>query len=310
MLFIYTRKPNNFFSKEFLKLILRSLFRKSRGPQAVNRSLITGLNELDYDYRLNFCSPQLDGTATFFVNTSIGALRWAICLKNKKKIKRVIAGPNLVVMPDNFSHLVLSPEIDIILVPSDWVKELWLSNAPELSGRVFVWAAGVDDFGLNETQGGERKPLLYIKNIPDEVIIGVESILREENIDYDIIRYGEFIRQEYLDKLDRTNFMIYLQNSESQGISLLEAWGKGVPTLVWSCGYFEYDSKKFYAKNIAAPYLNDESGRFFATPNELKDLLKLIKSGGIKFYPREYYINNFTNKICAEKFLKIIQNWE
>ena len=258
---IYTKKPNNYFSKEFLKEIGRFLFKKARGPQAVNDSLIRGLDELGVDYRINNKKPKLDGSEEFFVNSSLDALSWAIDLKQKGKIKKLIAGPNLVVMPSDFNKIILSKEIDFVILPSEWVGRLWAKSVFEAMEKIRIWAAGTVDDGVKNIK--KNKVLLYKKNISDEIYLLVKKVLEGLKIDYDEIFYGHFSREDYFKKLDESIFLIYLQESESQGLSLLEAWMKNVPTFVYNRNHFKKDGVEINGSDIAAPYLNESCGAFF-----------------------------------------------
>ncbi len=302
---IYTKKPHNYFSKEFVKEIGRFIFRKSRGPQAVIDSLVRGLSELDGDFSLNNKKPKLDGTETFFVNSSIDALRWGIKLKRDEKIKKLIAGPNLVILPGDSNGIINSPEIDKILVPSDWVRRSWLASNFLYIDKVIIWPSGVFDFGVSNNK--KDKILLYTKNIPDDIYLMVKNILSSLNVAYEEIIYGKFLREDYFKKLDKSYCLIYLQESESQGLGLLEAWMKNVPTFVYNYGKWQRDGIVVKGDDVSAPYLNSLSGSLFRDENDLKNLLLDVVENNKKYRPREYYLNNFTDKICAQKFLDIIK---
>lgn len=304
MFYIYIKKPYNYFSREFFKEIARFIFRKNRGPQAVNKSLIRGLKELGVIFFLNKNNPKLNGTETFFVNSSLDALRWAIKLKKEGKIKKLIAGPNLVVTPDDFDGIILSSEIDYILVPSEWVKKVWLSFNKDIKDKLFIWPSGVEDLGFNNKQ--KTGPLLYIKNAPKNLIREVILFLEGVYNNFEIIYYGKYLRADYLQKLEKASCVIYLQESESQGISLLEAWMKDVPTFAWTKGVYEIKGKSISGNDVSAPYLNNESGLFFSSLEELKKIMLDFDKNKLTFSPRKYYLENFTDSICAKKLLDIV----
>lgn len=302
---IYTKKPNNYFSKEFLKETGRFLFKKSRGPQAVNDGLVRGLKELNEVFFINQKNPKLDGTETFFINSSICALKWSIKLKKEGKIKKLIAGPNLVFLPSDYENIISSSQIDKIILPSDWVKRVWVENGFNESEKTFIWPSGVADEGVSNHLK-EKKVLLYKKYIPNDIYLMVKKTLTSLNIDYEEIFYGKFFREDYFKKLDTSSCLIYLQESETQGLSLLEAWMKNIPTFVYNYGKWQRDGVVYYGDDISSPYLNLSCGSFFKSEEDLKRLLIDIKNGNDKYNPREYYLNNFTDKICTEKFLEIV----
>src|ERR1700722_2640793 len=105
MLYLYTE--NLFALNKIKDFIKKLLHRQNRGPQAVFVSLAEGLRELGKD---------------FFVNQKIAApieiacvlsgaktLKWAVSQKQKGNIKKIIAGPNIVVFPEDEDGVLLSP---------------------------------------------------------------------------------------------------------------------------------------------------------------------------------------------------------
>lgn len=297
---IITKKPNNYFSQEYLKSLGRMLFKKNRGPQAVISSLLRGLEELHQPVKINSTIANYD---IVYVNESMAALQWATELKRKGKIGKLIAGPNLVVAPDEFNSLVCSSEIDKYLLPSEWVKNWWLSLNPELATRLEVWAAGVKEVSIsNKTKDSV---LVYKKNINTEIFQAVINKLREKGIKYIVVNYGQFRREDYFSLLDNCYALIYLQESESQGIALVEAWAKNVPTFVLDNKIYKYKNYSWIDEKIAAPYLTAACGAFFKDVNGLSELLDSLSMSN-NYEPRNYYLSNFTDRICAEKFIQII----
>lgn len=305
MLVIITKSPtNNLFSLEYYKVILRSIFAKSRGPQAVLQSLTKGLNELNYIFKLNPARRDIKKADTVIVNSSIDALSWAIAAKSSGEIKKLIAGPNLVVSPLDEDSILCNQSIDLIIVPSQWVKDFYISLAPEIADKIFVWPAGVDvpDFGLAE----RVEILLYVKNTADDLLSFIEKQLKNQGFLYKKLVYGNFKKDEYFKALNRSQAMIYISNSESQGLALFEAWARNVPTMAWSRGYFEYGKFNWKNKNISAPYMTDQTGEIFTGAGDFNNVLyKFLRK--IKIYaPRDFVLNDFTNIRCAEKLLRII----
>lgn len=96
-----------------------------------------------------------------------------------------------------------------------------------------------------------------------------------------------------------------MQESESQGIALVEAWAKNVPTFVLDNKIYKYKNYSWIDEKIAAPYLTAACGAFFKDVNGLSELLDSLSMSN-NYEPRNYYLSNFTDRICAEKFIQII----
>ena len=108
--------------------------------------------------------------------------------------------------------------------------------------------------------------------------------------------------------MEETKFLIYLQESESQGMALQEAWAHNVPTLVWnSITTSPLTGSKTYEK-VAAPYLTDESGEFFKDFEEFKNKLQKFIEKLNYFRPAEYCKNNLSIEKSAEIYVNIIEN--
>ena len=124
----------------------------------------------------------------------------------------MLAGPNISVLPSFDSNILAAKEIDICLVPSQWVKEAYEKDCPELIGRIKIWAAGID-----ETYWFPVKPhtirnraLIYLKN-ENAPIKDVKKLLDTMHIPYDILRYGKYTKQQYRELLSLSRLAIFFK---------------------------------------------------------------------------------------------------
>jgi hypothetical protein len=302
-LIIITKSPDsNFFSLENYKKVLKFILNKQRGPSSVTASLIRGLKEINFDFKLNPTINQIQENDTLFINESVEALSW--CLNSKKNYK-IIAGPNLVVMPNDYNSIICNEKIDIILEPSKWVKNLITSIKPELSPKIKIWAAGVS---IPQNNKKEKKYyLIYFKKTDDKKLIKkIKNEFKKNKINYKIIIYGKFNQQKYFKKLEESFGLIYIAKTESQCLALQEAWARNVPTMVLEDNLFKHKNINFKDEKMAAPYLNDKIGLFF-NPDNFEEQFKYFISNLRHFTPRECVANNLSDKVCTEKFLDIIQ---
>lgn len=296
MISIYTR-TNNILKKEFWKYSIKKILGKYSGPDAVLDSLALGLTELHIPFEINPLKPKYDN---IHVLSGIQALRDRI--KNKLDTQTLIAGPTLVVTPNDEDKIISNKKIDIILTPSDWVKDFYESISPEIKDKTFSWPAGVTI--PNETTTS-KEILILKKNIDPEIFTKVKEILTSKKISFKTLEYGTFKKSEYLELLKNTSYLIYLQKSESQGIALQEAWSYNVPTLVYQNTEFKHESCSWKDEKIAAPYLSEDAGLFF-TLETFDGIISTLES--LHFKPKEYCRENLSNQKCAEKLLNIIQH--
>lgn len=307
-LIILTKSPRtNLFSKEIYRVVLRRIFKIKRGPDAVSASLLRGLDELKYPYSHNSRLQEMKMRDMVFVNGSIEALRWAIKEKKEGKFTKLVAGPNLVVTPDDYHGIIASPEIDLILQPSSWVRDFYLSINPKLSNKIMIWPAGVKvpEPAVDRNRKGA---LIFRKNLPDAGLCqGISEKMRQKDIDAEIIVYGKYRRENYYKLLEQVKFMVYLSaNSESQGIALQEAWARNVPTLVWNGGRFRYKNYTWADGSMCAPYLREQAGLFFSDISDFAVKLEMFTGGVPNFLPRDYVQRNLSDRRCAEYFINLI----
>ncbi|MBC7766810.1 hypothetical protein H7Y21_02350 [Arenimonas sp.] len=298
MISIYTR-TNNILKKEFWKYSIKKMTGKYSGPDAVLDSLVSGLTELHIPFEINPFKPTYKN---IHVLSGIQALQDRI--KNKLDSQTLIAGPTLVITPADENKIILNKKIDIILTPSDWVKNFYVSIIPEIKNRTYSWPAGVT---IPEEISTNKEILILKKNIDAEIFTKVKEILTGKNISFKTLEYGAFKKSEYMELLKSTSYLIYLQKTESQGIALQEAWSYNVPTLVYQNTEFKHESYSWKDDKIAAPYLSNESGLFF-TLDTFDGIISRLES--LHFKPKEYCQENLSNKKSTEKLLYIIQHHE
>ena len=287
----------------YLKKYIKSYIFHYGGPESVLDSLIRGFEQLKVNYHLNPKAKDISDIVC--VISGVDALKWAIETKKHGKIKKIIAGPNIVITPEDAGGILLDEVIDLVIVPSQWVKDFYASFKPGFGKKIRVWAAGVEnpkDFKEELRQGC----LVYKKNVDEELFDFIINYLKSQNINYQVIKYGRYKKEKYFEILNKVKFMIYLSESESQGLALQEAWIRNVSTLVWDRGYWQYKNYQWKDEKISAPYLTDECGMFFKGFNDFKEKFNIFISNLSNFKPREYSLRNFTDKVSVSNYLKII----
>lgn len=282
--------------KTLLKILLG---RNIRGPQAVQRSLFSGLNELGAHWRVNArVKNQFNRVG---VLADLKTLLWAIEQKRTGKIKHILAGPNIVVNALSNNNIIQDPAIDIILVPSQWVYDLYVSEAPSIRQKLRIWAAGVHVPRPSDLQ---KKIDFLIFKKKDNLGMSnrIAEYLQKRGYTVRILIYGTFKQSEYWRLLDRSKYMIYLSESESQGLAMAEAWARNVPTLVWERGFWAYEGY-YWKGNTASPYVTEKNGMRFKDYEEFIEVLPIFMS--TPFTPKEYVRRELSDKVSAKKYLTI-----
>ena len=288
----FRAKINNFFTRPPIG-----------GHYGVTRSLLRGLNLLGVSYNYN---PQFEWQFASHVHVLCGSntLAYAIKLKRRKKIF-LSAGPNISILPSWDKDLLAATEVDLCVVPGNWVKTHYEKDCPKLIGRIQCWPAGVDetywDPGCSESD--RRNVLVYSKTL-DSPLHSVLDLLRKRSVKHTVIRYGDYTTEEYRAELQNARCAIFLSKSESQGIALGESWAMDVPTFVWNPGRFSYNGFEFLGVS-ACPYLSKRTGIAWESTSELELIFDAFWHGETKFSPRSWLLENMTDRISAENFLHI-----
>lgn len=281
---------------------LRGVRSHPRGPSAVLASIKRGGSSLGIPIAID---PKKDAgvSAQTLVVSGVETLRRAIALKEMARISRLIAGPNIVVRADEQGGLLAHPAIDLVIVPSEWVRVAYVNQRPTLADRIAIWAAGVDTRFFDPPAGDRKHVLVYHKNAPASLLNEVLHLLRSRGLAAHLIRYGSYTRSEYRDALAGSNVAIFLSRSESQGLALGEAWAMDVPTYVWdpqefTAGGWTYDPV------TSCPYLSEQTGKRWKTIDQLKDLFRwqTVRS----YAPRDWVLSEMTDELCMEKLLNLI----
>ena len=293
-LVILTKSPRFNWKEVFskYKTFIKFLLGQKRGPDAVIGSLIKGLKELNIDFKYNIKEKEIKKEDIIYINGSVEALKWAIGAKKENKINKLIVGPVMSVFPKDHNYIMLNKEIDLILFPSEWTKNHWLSIENNLNNKIKIWPAGVI---LPELNSNKEIFLIYYKNGPKKLLSFIIDFFDNNKMKYKVINYGKYKQNKYFSLLNSTKLAIFLSESESQGLAMFEAWARNVPTLVWNRGYWQSGENKWVDKKISSPYLSEICGTFFEGINDFENKYNFCKDNLNNFTPREYIKNNFTN---------------
>ena len=275
-----------------------------RGHAAVTRSLIDGLRKINasFNYNPNYLSQLAD---RIIVLSGARTLKQLIRLKRKGKIRKLFAGPNIVVFPSDFDSLIAAPEIDYVITPSDWVMNLYGEEKPFLRERCFSWPAGVDtEFWRPKSEVARENILIYYKPSigMSESIQPYIEYLRGIGWRVNVIQYGLYVYSKYLEELEKSCLMVGFSAGESQGIGLAEAWSVDVPTLLWENTSNICNGRSF--NSSTAPYLNKKNGLFFKNIEEFKVQFLFWSNHSNEFSARDWVLKNMSDEICASILYK------
>jgi hypothetical protein len=280
---------------------------KYRGHHAVTRSLIEGLEKNNKKF---FYNPISFNQITDTVVVLSGPHTLEQCIEFKKKgiIKKIFAGPNIVIFSSDKNNLIAAKEVDCVITPSEIINQLYLEDNPSLKNRIVSWPAGVNtEFWKPKFANRREKILIYEKQIKGPVgpVQPYASYIISKGYDVHIIQYGNYDYTEYLHHLQESILMVGFVTDESQGIAWAEAWSCDVPILVWNNHTNIYNGRTYHC--TPAPYLTKENGLFFDDFDDFVLKFNEWEQGKYQFSPRKWCKDNMSDEACAKKLINIIE---
>jgi hypothetical protein len=274
------------------------------GHYSHTRSVVVGLEQLGVNFAYQ---PRLDRTEAraALVLLGIDELKAAIEWRRRGGCKLLLAGPTVVERPHDKDGILLSPEIDRVVVASDKVRLQYESLAPQLIGRILVCPSGVDE---NYWRASPRRPqnrvLIYNKRMP-QVASQLVSVLSKNGFPCEVINYGErrkdrYRFHQYRSALNRAFVCIMLTLDEPSGNMATECWSMDVPTMAYRAPGYE---------NAATlPFVNSATGSYWSSIDELLGLLRGLSYAN--YQPRNWVLTNMTDAICSANLINLVNKIE
>ena len=283
------------------------------GHYALVRSVVEGLRSIGADFTFN---PRTFGDLSRVVYAPANeALRQAIELKRRGIVKYVVAGPVNALFADESGGILLAPEIDLVIVPSEWTVDFY-EGFPELVAKSRVCPCGVDADVWKPAGGAkakERSAVVYWKSGDERFCEAIEAVVRRCGLKPLRIRsrhgeHGIFNPSAYREALERSVAGVFLSTFETQGIALAEAWSMDVPTVVWDPrGDAEWRGRTFKSKS-SAPFLTPATGVTFRAIDDLEGALRGALTSLTAFQPRAWVLEHMTDAVCAEQLDMLIRS--
>lgn len=300
-------------SAEKITILTRQVTHENIGfwfHPTVTNSLLRGLQNLQVDFNYN-PSNLNEVASTVVVLSDLNALSQAIDWKKTGRIKKLLAGPNLVISPLDQKEIITSPYIDRYLVNSEWVKKAYIEDAPDMMRNIAIWPSGVDSNYWNRSKKAKkhnRDVLVYWKTESEQFCIDVENILKKYSWRPVRIRYGQYNFGMFKQMLENSVFSVFISKSESQGIALLEAWSMDIPTFVWNSKEPLIINNRLYSEYSACPYLTPDTGLKWRNLEEFEILLHQMPQKLASFHPREWVLKNMSDTVSVKILLSIIDS--
>ena len=145
--------------------------------------------------------------------------------------------------------------------------------------------------------------LIYFKNRELKSLNEIISFLKNKNIRYKVLTYGDYKNKQLVKYALKSKFGLILGSTESQGIAINELMATNLPLFVIDKNINNYENIKLHGTTV--PYWSSECGEKILDLNDLKmNFQRFLKN----YESNTYKPNNLINeKLSFEKFIENIQ---
>lgn len=299
LLFYATFERDTWFKNDHrIKRLVRPLHNAIRHKPNVTgfdvwyMNLVKALRQGGYEVRVN-------ETAVARRNPTypVGLLGYSSVLNKFDLPNPAILGPGLFDHPTISPRLMQDPRYRKYLITCEWMRHLF---APFYGDTLADWFGGIDtaEWPVSPAENKTVDVLVYDKirwhreyykpNLLDSVI----QALNCRHLSYRVLGYGQHTRAEYRAALASSRTMIFLCESETQGLAYQEAMASNLPILAWDPGRWDDPQwGKLSPHPIAissVPYFAPECGEKFAVPDEFEEAFDRFWARRASYTPREF----------------------
>lgn len=267
-----------------------------RGPGKVVTNLVKGLEALGVDIK--------PGAKNLGVLQTTEAL-----LRNTDR--KVLVGPNVFVLPSDLPQV--AERFDNYIVPSMWVSDVYRTDLQKMENRfpedkvfdIRVWSVGIDtdEWKPISKPKDPKKCFIYFKNRSEKDLEVISSVLKNGlGVTPSVLRYGNYSENDLRNACNENSFCVLLDNTESQGVAVMEILSMNVPILVFNMENWTSSSgEKFKASSV--PYFDHRCGMIM--PNHItRDALVHFQRSLPNFKPREYILEQHTLIQAAGEYMR------
>jgi hypothetical protein len=297
-----------------LRRALRRLYHRVRGGQKVSgfevmfTLLVRALERIGWrvavnDHRLARENPHYP----------VGVAGYPHILEQWRLPNPAVLGPGLFDHPGLAPSLMDDARFRMYLVTCDWMRVLF---GGVYGPRCGVWYAG-HDLDLWPDYAAERKDvdfLVYDKirwdreTLEPRLRAPVLDRFRQRGLRTALLRYGKYGHDEYRALLRRSRGLVFLCESETQGMAYQEAMACNVPVLAWVNGYWlDPQRARFQDAPVAAtsvPYFSDQCGETFAGLDDFDGVLDRFLARRDSYQPRRYMAENLSLERSGRQYLE------
>jgi len=235
---------------------------------------------------------------------------------------KIIYGPHFCVFPSVDMPIVgpLQEEWKsrcFFTTLSDWNTKIYIDFVESFKVPILALPFGLDTdkFCPDNSEKIYDFLLVFKGRNRNELQYSID-VLQSMNMSFNILMWGSFQHEEYLDLLRKSKGVLWIGSHESQGFAVQEALSCNIPLLVWNVKslfqevnpqgipeYRDYIGKKDLIATTVTSW-DSICGEVFYEAEELIDTLQIFVNKLTTYSPRKFVLKNLTHEICFGNMLK------
>jgi hypothetical protein len=286
-----------------------SMGRKASGFEVAFRLLVTALERAGHRVVINDRA-----LAARNPRYPVGVAGYPHILERWSLPNPALLGPGLLDHPSLAPGLMSDDRFVAYLVPSEWTRAIFERGYP---GKCQIWFAGIDLEAWPDTRSAKKDldVLVYDKvtfwdpswqaRLVDPLLRALEARGRS----FRVIRYGEYVHEDFKSLLRRSRALAFLSANETQGLAYQEALASNVPVLAWDNGtWLDSRSTQWEGGPVPAssvPYFADACGARFRGAAEIPVAVDAFFSRIDSFEPRRFVQETLSLEASAARYLTL-----
>lgn len=146
--------------------------------------------------------------------------------------------------------------------------------------------------------------MIYFKRRDEAELNSVISFLESNNQTYEVIRYGRYQEEHFINTLKKSRYGIVIDKCESQGVAIEEMMSTNLPLLVWDTTIWDDRGEEYAVPATSVPYWDNTCGLKVDKLDELKGVFAVFISSLKIYTPRTYILNNLSLDKSAKNLIE------
>ena len=134
----------------------------------------------------------------------------------------------------------------------------------------------------------------------------VKDFLTKNNQSFEVIRYGDYQEEQFVDTLKRCKYCILINKCESQGIAVQEIMSCNLPILVLDYTLWDDRGDDFKIDATSVPYWDDTCGSRVTNLEEFENNFTSFINNLKNYNPREFILENLNINKSTNQLIEIL----